>query len=306
MKTGKIRRWAAALLAVAVLLSAGVALRWAFRFRQGVQGNQLERTDLPGFAPTDSESLLGLMPTENHCTRDGSVTLTDDAGRGWRVQVPGWSLQWAETNGVGARVVARNLDTGAIRDFYLGKEADTFEFYPQTMGEELYADALGQMNRFLFWRWRVSPWTESGFRDFTRQMTVEAVPAGDVGQRVAFGDRLDLQQTGDFNGSLLITGDRVAAPQLTLCARAPTAYDGATGTQAYTSAGGLTWTLYWWETDPAVLADKGMQLAACCEDTGDWVQIRLDGQYLEPRDLDDPDGALEAARQALDHILPRT
>lgn len=305
MKGKTFCRWAAALLAVMLLLCAGWALRQGYRLRHGVQGSRLARTDLPGFAPTEEQTLVGLMPAENHTAQENTLTLTDDAGRCWRLRVPGWSLLWTETNAVGAVVQACRVDTGVIRYFYLGRQADTFAVFPRTMGEELYADALSSLHHFLFWNWRSCSWTEEGFRAFLEQMTVEAVPAGQTGQRVALGDRLDLQQTADFNGSLLLTGDRVAAPQLVLREQAPAAYDGAPGTDRYTGAGGLTWTLQWWTITPEVLAEKGMKLAARCEDTGDWVELLLDDQYLADRGLQTQDQALEAAREALDHILPR-
>lgn len=298
-----IRRGAAALLAAVLLVCAGWGLRQAFRFRYGVQGTRLERTDLPGFAPAEEQGLVGLMPTENHCGREQDVTFTDDAGRCWRIRVPGWSLLWAETNGVGARIEARNVHTGVLRSLYLGREADTFDFFPQAVGEDLYADALGNIHRFLFWRWRSCQWTEAGFRELTGQMTVEELSPGEVGQRVAFGNHLDLQQTADFNGSLLVTDGRVTAPQLFLRQQAPAGARTLSRTADYTNARGLYWTLQWEETGKG--DTDGVCLYARCRDTGDWVEIRLEEGYLESLDPDTGKAALEAAREALDHILPR-
>lgn len=296
----RLCRWLAALLAAAVLVGAGAALRWTFRMWYGGQGSALERTDLPGYAPVPNDLPAGAYAAENHCTEPGAVTLTDDAGRCWRVSAEGWNLQWVQTNGVGAVINARNVRTGATHSFYLGAQADSFDFFPQKLGEELYADPLGTMRKTLGRLWRVCGWTESGFRDFTGGMRVEAISPGEVGQRVALGNGLDLQQDAGFSGNLLLVEDTVTAPELTLRQEEPADLAQAPQTRTYTNADGLTWTLRWQDFQPG----ETLRLAAGCE-TGDWLEIWLYSGFLEYKGITTQEQALEEVFRALDHISRR-
>ena len=107
---------ALALLAVLVVLGLWAGTR-TFR-----QAPRLTRTDLPGFAYVKLSDHEGSIIPENHCTAESGVTVVDDKGRGWRVQAPGWNLQWVMTNSLGAWIDAKNLETGPHRKLLPGQQ----------------------------------------------------------------------------------------------------------------------------------------------------------------------------------------
>lgn len=282
-------RWVVALLALAVLVALGVLVGTRLARRQP----RLTRTDLPGFGYVKSSDPEGLIPAENHCETEGGVTVVDDKGRGWRVQAPGWNLQWVMTNSLGAWIDARNLKNGRIENFYLGSNADMFQNCPQMVGDDLVVDTMGEWHRFLGWSWHTPSWAEPSFRSFVQSMRVEPISRQEVGQTVALGNSLNLRQDGSFCGQPLRVGEEPGEPYVILWYD-PFFFEEEPQTASYTSATGLTWTLQWFE--PVAEADSHVY----AETDGNLVEIILDGEAKA-----DSRQMLEQAETVLDRISAR-
>ena len=278
---------ALALLAVLVVLGLWAGTR-TFR-----QAPRLTRTDLPGFAYVKLSDHEGSIIPENHCTAESGVTVVDDKGRGWRVQAPGWNLQWVMTNSLGAWIDAKNLETGRTENFYLGSNADMFEICPLPVGDDLKVDAMSDWHRFLGWSWQTPRWELSGFRAFVDSLTVEPIARQEVGQTVALGDNLDLRQDGAFCGQPLWVGEEPTEPYVILWYD-PFFFEEEPRTASYTSTTGLTWTLQWFEP----VAEEESHVYA--ESEGNRVEVILPGaETADSRQM------LARAQAVLDRISAR-
>lgn len=276
-----------------LVLLAAVSL-WVGSRAPMAEKIRLYRTDLPGYGEIMVSDPDGTIVVENHCTAENAVTVVDDEGRGWRVQVPGWSLQWVQTDALGAWINARDVRTGYTGSFYLGGNADGLETCPQTVGEDLKADAMSIWHSFLGLKWRTSLWEESSFRRFVRNMTVEAIPREEVGQTVALGNCLNLRQDGTFCGQLLLVDGKSEGPKVTLWFD-PFFFEEDPNQTSYTNADGVQWKLLWF--DPPVSGEDGF---VCAESCMGRVRIDLPGKAGA-----DSGQILDEARAVLDRISAR-
>lgn len=298
-------RWLAALAALALLLGVGLYAGGALRRTLSVRtsgGSRMTRTDLPGFGMVRLTDPEGIIPAENHCTEEGGVTVVDDLGRGWKIAVPGWNLQWVMTNSLGAWIDARNIRTGVTESFYLGSNADSFDVCPQTLGDDLKADTMGDLHRFLGWSWQTSRWSEQGFRAFLKQMTLESIEPAEVGQTIALGDALNLRQDAELCGQPVWMGQESHAPCVTLWYE-PFLFENTPKTETFAGAGGLEWTLKWFDNADTDLRQDGLTVFAvgACG----YLEIDLDPQYLEYKGITSVEEALAQAKAVLEHISPR-
>lgn len=296
-------RWGVVLAALVLLLGVGLyAGGVLYRTQAARAQSHLTRTDLPGFGMVRLTDPEGTIPAENHCTEEGGVTVVDDRGRGWKITVPGWNLQWVMTNSLGAWIDARNIRTGDTQSFYLGSQADGFDVCPQTVGNDLKVDTMAELHRFLRWSWQTSRWPRQEFLGFVRQMTVEALDPAEVGQTIALGDALNLRQDAELCGQPVWVGRENRSPRVTLWYE-PFLFEEPPETETVTGAGGLEWTLLWSDIPQTDLVQNGLKVFA--SGTGGFLEIDLDPQYLAYKGITTPEAALAQARAVLGHISPR-
>lgn len=302
-------RWglslAALLLVIVVGLYIGSCIRKAMKVQEYDRNGRLQRSDLPGYGKILAGDPEWFTIPENHCDQESGVTLVDEMGRAWRVEVPGWNLFWDSTNAVGAYVMARNVDTGEVNAFILGAEEDQLGNAVQRVGEDVTVDCLPNLRQFLGWHWLEPAWPEKEFRAFAEQMTVTPISPEEVGQTVAFGNDLNLHQTGDFNGSLMMKDDKVCGVQLRLFDLPPLSEeDGEIFTGDYTSGSGMEWELQWQPVSAEEMAKEGVTLFAGYADSY-YVEITMEWDYVKQNQISSMEQAVEEAQEALDHITLR-
>lgn len=266
--------------------------------------SRLTRTDLPGFGMVRLTDPEGIITAENHCTKEGSVTVVDNQGRGWKITVPGWNLQWVMTNNLGAWIDAHNLKTGVTESFYLGNKADSFDVCPQTVVENLKADTMGDLHRFLGWSWQTSRWSKQEFHAFVNKMTVEAINLTEVGQIIALGDALNLRQDAELCGQPVWVGHENHAPRVTLW-QDPFLFEEKPVTEIVSGAGGLKWTLLWFESSDTNTNLWQDGIAVFASGSSGFLEIDLDPQYLKYKGITTVESALAQAKAVLRHIFPR-
>lgn len=308
-KTSSAVRWGLSLAALLVVAVAGLyiggCIRNAMKVREYDRNGRLQRSDLPGYGRNLAADPEWYTKPENHCTEESGVTLVDEMSRAWRVEVPGWNLFWESTNAVGAYVMARNVDTGEMNTFILGAEEDQLGNAVQTVGEDVTVDCLPNLRQFLWWDWLEPAWPEKEFRAFAKQMTVTSISPEEVGQTVAFGNDLNLHQTSDFNGSLMMAGNKVCSVQLRLFDLPLLSdEDGEIFTAAYTSGSGMEWELQWQQISAEEMAEEGVTLFAGYADS-QYVEIAMERDYVRQKQIGSMEQAVEEAQKALDHISPR-
>lgn len=247
----------------------------------------------------------GMIVVENHSEEQRSVTVVDDLGRGWRVSAKGWSFQWVMTNSLGAWIEGRSLRTGLTEAFYLGSNAHQLGVCPRTLQEGLSVDAMGKVWRmFSYHATPATAWSERGFRAFSKRLVVEAIPPEAVGQPVALGDCLTLQQDQNFCGRYLWVGKVLKSTGVILW-DAPIPPEETNRTKRYKSATGLLWTLAWIEGSDPVVAEQGLRVYASCQESSGYLEIRLEPQLLQARGISTAVGALQEAGRVLDRISLR-
>lgn len=300
----------AALVTLAAFVGIGLGIGWkiwpAYHVQVYDNNGRLTRGDLPGFGCLrNSEDGGKILAAENHCNYENAVTVVDETGRAWHLQASGWNLQWAMTNAVGAALLARNVQTGEVHWFYLGKNAGQFSFCPQQLGEDLTIDCGGRSWFFFGKLWQLSEWPAWSFRAFAQQLQVMRIDRQGVGQTVALGDDLNLEQTATFCGSLLLENGKQVAPEVTLWYEPFFFEEGDPEKITYTSANDLEWTLMWFDSSTEQLAEEGTAVYASCG-IGGYLEIALSKEMLQQQNIQTMGQAVEAAERVLDHISRRT
>lgn len=309
----KRTKYLLAALLLIIVIAGAVAWFRASQTNKYTSCEDFVRTDLPGFcAVTKEMDENATVHTGNLCQQEMPVTFVDEIGRAWKLSASGWNFLWTGTDAVGATIDAHNIKTGEVFTFHIGHPEHSNNLYPIAVQDDLTIDPLPVVKEFLNWNWLEPCYNKNDFKNFAeKQLQAEEIDPSEVGQKVAFGNELTVEQTAAFNTQMLIapsedtpTKTSNESIQTILLADLPEIGNpDQIFTAVYTNKNGLIWTLQWLTNNETSMDFEGFMMYASCGYSGT-VRIVLSSDYLSTHGISDIDSALKNIHQTLDLFSP--